>query len=408
MDQAEFFKNKFLSVQTKYETKLAELSVIKQMSEVIRSSDLNDPFQVYWSLLKSVALHLGDKDVCLVFYNSETNQYHIMADSTAEGPLLDLIEFPVDADLGAALKNKKPHIQRNVQPKSMIESYDSSLEGTELIIPLIHVNDMIGFLRIKKKTETSFSHQQIAFLSLVAEQITTTSTIFQFYQRMITEQKWRFNLSRFFSRSITQKILSQSNLKLGGERKPMSIMFADLVGFTSISERLQEEVIVEILNKYFSTMTPIIFKHNGTLDKIMGDGLLAFFGAPLTDDNNPVQVISTAVEMMKTLKEFNIKNKEKGWPELNLSFGLNYGEAIAGYIGSEDHYNYTVIGDTVNVTQRVQSIAEAHDIYITQSLYDAYKSLTPEMEEVEEVRLVHNMKLKGRKQPVKIYKVVIK
>jgi adenylate cyclase len=272
----------------------------------------------------------------------------------------------------------------------------------------MHNNKAIGILSLRHGTPRGFDQNQVRFFSLVADQIATAVILLRIYHQMLKEEKNRLLLSRFFSNTVTEKIFgSGENLRLGGERKNVTILFADLRGFTSMSEHLDQEKVVEILNAYFSLMTPIIFEQDGTLDKLMGDGIMAFFGAPLSHNDDPMRAVRTAIKMVQALEEFNTQTHSKQWPTLKVSIGVNSGEVVAGYIGSEEHLNYTVIGDAVNVAQRLQSIAGSNEILISKTVYDdiadrlcaenACKSLVP----------LPAQKVKGKEKAVEVFRVEI-
>jgi adenylate cyclase len=225
---------------------------------------------------------------------------------------------------------------------------------------------------------------------------------------MLKEEKKRLQLSRFFSKNIVQKILSSDdNLKLGGERKNVTVLFADLRGFTTISETLDQKKVVELLNAYFTRMTPIIFKNNGTLDKLMGDGILALFGAPISYADDAVQAVKTAIELIMALREFNVQMKKYGMPHLDLSIGINTGEVVAGYIGSEEHLNYTVIGDPVNTAQRIQSVAGYNEILISEAVFDALDTEVHQISGLKSIEPISPLKLKGKQKILNAYRVVI-
>ena len=196
-------------------------------------------------------------------------------------------------------------------------------------------------------------------------------------------------------------------IQLGGERKKATIVFVDIHGFTSISERLDQEEVVEILNAFFSHMTPIIFKNNGTLDKLMGDGMMAIFGAPISSDDDAVRAVRTVIEMITALRAFNERHSERGWPRLSVGSGVNAGEVVAGYIGSQDHLNYTVIGDAVNTAQRLQSIAAEDEIIISKAVKDAIGEKISEVEGLKGLTPLPPQKVKGKKKEIDIFRVEI-
>jgi adenylate cyclase len=302
--------------------------------------------------------------------------------------------------------DKIPVIIDNIQEYSFNRQYDFMFSGSLLCVPIVHNNQVIGLLSLLHGREEWFDQNRVRFLNMVADEIATSIVIYRLYHKMLTEEKQRTLLSRFFSKSVTDKIYgSEGSLRLGGERKKVTILFSDLTGFTAMSEKLEQEKVVEILNAYFSVMTPIIFKHNGTLDKLMGDGMLALFGAPIVHNDDPLQAVRTAIDMISALAQFNIDNSDKEWPKLSVSIGINTGEVVAGYIGSEDHLNYTAIGDAVNVAQRIQTLAGNNEIFISRAVRDEIYERTTEIDGLKELVLLPSQKVKGKKEAIGLYRV---
>ena len=163
--------------------------------------------------------------------------------------------------------------------------------------------------------------------------------------------------------------MESSRPKLGGERKEACVLFADLQGFTALSEKLAPEQVVDVLNDFFRIMIPIVFQNQGTLDKLIGDCIMAVFGAPLDDKKACYHAVKTALEMFIVFNRF--KDKKGGvYQHLKMTVGINFGELIVGFLGDQTHLDYTVIGDTVNAAQRLQSMAGGNEIFISQSVLD--------------------------------------
>jgi adenylate cyclase len=166
-----------------------------------------------------------------------------------------------------------------------------------------------------------------------------------------------------------------------------------------MSEKMKAEEVVKTLNEYFSDMIDIVFKYNGTLDKIIGDELMVVYGAPIANSDDTFRAVSTAIEMQKKIKIINSKRKQKGLFPIQVGIGLNKGLVVSGNIGSRDMMDYTVIGDTVNLGSRLCSFAEADDIIISKSVWRTiqsdfqFKKLTP-------------IKVKGKEKKVEIYKLI--
>ena len=175
---------------------------------------------------------------------------------------------------------------------------------------------------------------------------------------------------KYVSENIVDELLDSGNeISLGGSKNDVCIMFCDIRGFTSMSEKMEPEDVVFLLNNYFQEMIDIVFKNNGTLDKIIGDELMVLYGVPIKSDNDCQKAVNTAIEMFTQLEEFNSKNVKNNLPKLDIGVGINYGEVVSGNIGSTRQMNYTVIGDSVNLAARLCSHAEKKQIVISDSTY---------------------------------------
>jgi adenylate cyclase len=168
---------------------------------------------------------------------------------------------------------------------------------------------------------------------------------------------------------IVDKILENEDLlNLGGQELTLTTLFTDIRGFTNMSERMDPIDVVKTLNEYFDLMIEVVFKYNGTLDKIIGDALMVIYGAPIYGHDDTKRALLTAIEMQKLLIDFNVLRKEKGLDPIDIGIGINRGKAIAGNIGSKDQMNYTVIGDAVNLAARLCSNAAPGQILVSESV----------------------------------------
>ena len=210
--------------------------------------------------------------------------------------------------------------------------------------------------------------------------------------------KVKSTFKKYVSENIVDELLlNESSLELGGVEQDVCILFSDIRGFTSMSETLEPSKVVKLLNEFFDKMIDVVFKYNGTLDKIIGDELMVLYGAPLKKKDDILNAIITAKEMFTTLDKFNKEMVADGFPELRIGIGINYGKVICGNIGSEQQMNYTVIGDTVNLASRLCSAAKPGEIIISDSVY---KELKEEHQFISNEDLV----LKGKRKPVKNWK----
>ncbi len=204
-------------------------------------------------------------------------------------------------------------------------------------------------------------------------------------------------LERFLSPAISRKITAEAaDIRLGGESQRITLLFADVRGFTTMAEKMKPREAVEVLNEFFARMTNVIFEHDGTLDKYLGDGLMALFGAPFALQNDAEAAVRAAASMQKSLAEMN---KLSGKAPLHIGIGIHTGEAVVGFLGTERRMDYTAIGDTVNVASRLTSQAGPGQIVISAATRAQLGS------EIHCAQLAA-MKLKGRDEPIDVHEVL--
>ena len=269
--------------------------------------------------------------------------------------------------------------------------------------PLVGSEDrVLGVLYVDNVTTTHrFAEPDLEYLIAFAGIAAVGIENQQFAQRIQKEMLARENLTRYFAPKVAERIASSPEAaRLGGDKRPVAVLFSDIRGFTPLSETMNPDDMASLLSEYFTEMVECVFRNDGTLDKFMGDAVMAQWGAPIASDDDPGRAIRAAVDMMRALKKLNAKWKEEGRPQLQIGIGLNYGEAFAGNIGSERRLEFTVIGDTVNTAFRLCSVAEAGDILITEDLRRALAT-PPRLAECAP------MELRGKSQPVPVYRVVL-
>jgi len=209
----------------------------------------------------------------------------------------------------------------------------------------------------------------------------------------------RDTFGRFLSQQVMEKILSDADLRsLRSARRDVTVLFADMRDFTAFAEQHPPEQVVDVLNAYFDVMVQVLFEYQGTLDKFLGDGILALFGTPLVQSDHPQRAVQVALDMQRAATRLNATRQRRGQPTLHIGIGINSGEAIVGNIGSEKRMEYTVIGDMVNVAQRLQALARGGEIVIGASTLPHVQSLVTVYDTVE----TH---VKGRRQPVLAHRI---
>ena len=211
--------------------------------------------------------------------------------------------------------------------------------------------------------------------------------------------KVKNTFKRYVSKQVVDNLLEdETKLNLGGEEREVTILFTDIRGFTSMSENMEPEQVVMTLNEYFSEMIDIVFEHNGTLDKIIGDELMVVFGAPLAADDDTERALNTAVEMQNKIKELNDIRRQRGEDPVLVGAGINKGFVVSGNIGSRDMMDYTVIGDTVNLGSRLCSAAGPGEIIVS-------KEVIKNQEDKFLFKELEPILVKGKKDKINIFKV---
>ena len=188
--------------------------------------------------------------------------------------------------------------------------------------------------------------------------------------------KLKSTFKKYVSKQIVDQLLENEELlNLGGQEQEATILFSDIRGFTSMSETMAPNEVVETLNEYFNLMIEIIFKYNGTLDKIIGDALMVIFGAPIAHQSDTENAVKTAIEMQEKLIEFNQNRIINLKQPIKIGIGINRGKVISGNIGSKQQMNYTVIGDSVNLASRLCSVAASDEIIVSETVWKHVKDL---------------------------------
>jgi len=224
--------------------------------------------------------------------------------------------------------------------------------------------------------------------------------------RYITEEREKKKIRNAFQYYLTPSVITEilkdpTKLRLGGVKKHLTVLFSDIRGFTSISEQMAPEDLVHLLNEYLTAMTNIVFKYEGLLDKYMGDAIMAVYGAPLDQPDHALRACKTALEMLKSLKVLQEKWSKEGKPYLNIGVGINSGDMVVGNMGSEMRFDYTVMGDSVNLASRLEGINKEYgtNIVISEFTYALVK------EELY-ARELDAVRVKGKTLPVKIYELL--
>jgi len=215
------------------------------------------------------------------------------------------------------------------------------------------------------------------------------------------EKRLKNTMYRYMTQELAEKLLQSGNAKLGGDRKEVSILFSDIRGYTNLVEKMEPEDVVSMLNEYFAPMGDAIFRHQGMVDKYMGDAIMAVFGSPIPLEDHGWKSVQTALEMRFALIEFNAHRLAVNARPIRIGMGIHSGEAISGNVGHSRRMEFTVIGDDVNLASRLEGTTKMYgcDIVLSESTYQHCHDRVW-------VRELDIVRVKGKKQPVKIYELV--
>ncbi|MBI2071726.1 MAG: FHA domain-containing protein [Gemmatimonadetes bacterium] len=259
---------------------------------------------------------------------------------------------------------------------------------------------VLGIIYVDNMTAThSFGDEDLEFLIAFSGIASVSIENSHLTDRIRREAVVVANFQRYFAPNLAAQIANQEGaVQLGGSKRPVFIFFSDIRGFTPMSEKMNPDEIATLLTEYFTEMVEIIFEHGGTLDKFIGDAIMAIWGAPIPHEDDADRAMRAAIDMQRVLGELNTKWTAQGRQPVNIGIGINFGEVFAGNIGSERRLEYTVIGDAVNTASRLCSKAGPGEIIISEPFHRALKK-PPKVEALEP------MQLKGKAQAVPVYRV---
>ncbi|HSC31969.1 MAG TPA: adenylate/guanylate cyclase domain-containing protein [Gemmatimonadaceae bacterium] len=297
----------------------------------------------------------------------------------------------------AVLSDNAPQDERFGGQSILMQSVRSAM-----CAPLIGSEDRVhGVLYVDNLTTTQrFDDDDLDFLVAFSNLAAVALENSEFAERIRRQTLVRSNFERFFAPNLAARIAGAPDaVRLGGEKRTVAVLFSDIRGFTALSEEMRPDDVAHLLTEYFSVMVEVVFRHAGTLDKFIGDAIMAQWGAPIGGADDADSAMAAALEMMRELHTLNEKWRARNRPALQIGVGLNYGESFAGYIGSERRLEYTVIGDAVNTASRLCAAAEGGEILLTGEMRAMLVSPPPMVER-------GTMELRGKSQSIPVYSVV--
>jgi adenylate cyclase len=336
-----------------------------------------------------------------------------------------LLADPESGDLVARVSRSRvgdeefQEVPRSIARKAMTErvalmtdnaAADTRFQGRSVVLqsvrsamctPLMpQADSVLGVLYVDNLAATeAFSDDDLQFLIAYAGIAAVAINKAHYAERLQREAMVRSNFERYFAPNVAAAIVDhQHDIALGGERRPVTILFSDIRGFTTLSEGMTPDGIAHLLSEYFTDMVDILFEFGGTLDKFIGDAIMALWGAPIAQEGDQVRALEAAIAMQRGVAALNEKWRGEGGPEIGIGIGINHGDVFAGNIGSLRRLEYTVIGDAVNVASRLTAMAGPGEILISEPFYSLLDT-RPDVEKVDDIML------KGKAQPVAVYRL---
>ncbi|MBF0388728.1 MAG: adenylate/guanylate cyclase domain-containing protein [Desulfamplus sp.] len=422
--QFELFRKNYLSLQTRYEDKIGELSIIKEMNSTMQQIDHLDQDVIWIRHLECIKKYKNLSAAVLYFSKDNAIKRDHFFYTDFEDPF-DCNSFKNIPFFKTILSEKTTQVLESIDDPQLFSDFNYSFYGQ----PILSGGKVTAILMLFSRDVRAFEKSNHFFYSIVCENLHNHMLFLRLYYGKLDEEKQMIQLSRFFSKNVIAEIFKKGKLKLGGEKKSVAVMFVDLKGFTTLSEGMDPEDVVILLNRFFSYMIPIIFRYKGTLDKLIGDGIMAVFGSPIDDPDSCLNAVRTALEMFTVLNTLNrdllqhkmadteskIEMGIGGGIEMRrsieiknglaMSVGINYGELVAGFMGSEQHLNYTVVGDVVNSAQRIQSLAGRNEIFLSGSVYNEIVEHLESLDNLADVTRLEDVKLKGKEKMISIYRL---
>jgi adenylate cyclase len=393
----------------------SHLKVKAQTLEERREKKLSLLLEVSKELSKQQELdRLLDKVVDFTFQIMNVDRVSILLLDPKTNELVPRISKSRTGDASAA-----KHVPQSIARKAVEErvailsdnaAADERFKGKSILIqsvrsamctPLMGSDSkVLGILYVDNLTAThSFADEDLEFLIAFGGLTAVAIENSQLSERIRREALVRSNFERYFSPNIASVIAEQQDAgKLPSQKQPVVIFFSDIRGFTPMSEDMSPDDIATLLTEYFTEMVEIVFEHSGTLDKFMGDAIMALWGAPIVHADDADRAMQCALDQLVVLEKMNAKWKEQGRPPVAIGIGINFGEVFAGNIGSDRRLEYTVIGDAVNTASRLCSSAGLNEILISEPFYKALKK-PPQVEALEPIQV------KGKAKKVPVYRV---
>jgi adenylate cyclase len=274
--------------------------------------------------------------------------------------------------LRRAMTDRKAFVwKRNAQAEMSGSIAQSGIE-TGMYAPLLWQGEALGAICAgSRNADVAFADEEVRLLVLVGQYAAMAVATHRFQEKLRRESVIKANFLRQFSPKVAEQLLShRGRLRLGGRRSEVTILNSDVRGFTQLAKEMDSNEVVEMLNEYLGVLVPVIFAHKGTIDKFMGDAILAVFGSPGSDPQHHENAVRAAVEMQTAVTKVNQVRQLRGAPCCDFGIGVHCGEVVHGFVGTTDRMEFTVIGDAVNRAQRYCAAAAGKEVLISPEVHE--------------------------------------
>lgn len=353
---------------------------------------------------KAFEIFPADRGVILL-RNEDTSELVPMVVKSRQGEAGEVDDVRISQTiLNEVCEEKQAVLSSDAMTDSRFSGSHSIMLGqirSTMSVPLLHEDTVLGVIHLDSKLASgAFTEKDLQILTGFARQAAAMVRHHQMLKKIEADIVVREKMRRLLSPQLVEEVVSgRLEVKRGGELRRATVLFADIRNFTAASEKLPPREVVDSINEYFELMVDIIFGEEGTLDKFIGDEIMAVWGAPIGHPDDTIRAVRCAVEMQRVMGEYNALLAAKGERVFQIGIGLNTGEVVAGYMGSSKSMNYTVMGDVVNTAARFCSAASPGEILIGENAY-------AEVSEHLHVEKLPPTKLKGKSEHVDIFRVL--
>jgi len=407
-DIVSILKERIVSLEEGYEQKIAELSLLKELGEALKGTSLSHWNQLFLRQLDIIKQATGIHSISVMLIDEQTQTLHVVSASlmknTPNRPPILLKRG--EGIAGKVVETGKTFYIPDVTKDTNFSNRGTNQEGSLACVPIVAEGRCIGVINFRDNMPGIFGANELRFFELIADQLSITASLVRTYQDLLNLEKKRMNLSRYFSRGLAEHLVADDRMTgLGGQRKIVTVVFADITSFTTLLDSNPVEQVVEVLNRFFETVVPVIFKHGGMLDKFLGDGVMAVFGIPDETDTDVIKAIQCAVDIQKGVRELKDKLVNDGLFAIEVGIGIATGLVVAGNIGSTEQMNFTVIGEPVNLAQRLETISSPGEIIISSLTTDVMPKHVDEIFCFEPMGCIQ---VKGIQRAINALKVIYK